>query len=201
MKAFVFPAQRRILRPSAGAVLALATVAGLLGGCASQRQFPSLAKRPAELVAEGRIARSALPAAPLPAPARGLELELPENPAARAGALAETARTAHARFEEQRGPTAALVTAAKGSARGAEPWAVAGIALAELSAARSDTAVPLAELDEIDVAHRVGAANSIGAKRVDGGDGQAIAAARDQVTAWVADEDAVLADLSGRLGD
>ncbi|MEY4159923.1 MAG: hypothetical protein RLZZ136_544, partial [Pseudomonadota bacterium] len=36
--------------------------------------------------------------------------------------------------------------------------------------------------------------------RIDGGDGGAITAVRDQITASVADEDAVLADLKGRLG-
>jgi hypothetical protein len=66
---------------------------------------------------------------------------------------------------------------------------VASIALADLSSARSRTAVALADLDQLYVA-----------QRVDGGDGIAIAAVRDQVTAWVADEDAVLADLVGRLG-
>ena len=36
-------------------------------------------------------------------------------------------------------------------------------------------------------------------ERIDGGEGVAHAAVRDQITAWVADEDAVLTELRGRL--
>jgi hypothetical protein len=163
-----FPALRQTYGASS---LALAA---LLCGCASDGQFPSLAKRPAELVAEGRIARSVLP--------------LPDDIPGRVAALIEAGRSAQARFEARRAATASAVAAAAGAERASDAWSKATVALADLSAARSETAVPLAELDQLYVAQRVG-----------GGDGNAIAAARDQMTAWVADEDAVLAGLEGRL--
>ena len=163
-------------------------MAALLCGCASDGQFPSLAKRPAELVAEGRIARSVLPVVPRPAPVEGLSLPLPDDIPGRVAALIEAGRSAQARFEARRAATASAVAAAAGAERASDAWSKATVALADLSAARSETAVPLAELDQLYVAQRVG-----------GGDGNAIAAARDQMTAWVADEDAVLAGLEGRL--
>jgi len=69
-----------------------------------------------------------------------------------------------------------------------ESWSQATVALASLESRRSDAMIALAELDPLYVK-----------ERIDGGDGGAIAAVRDQITAWVADEDAVLADLRGRV--
>jgi hypothetical protein len=171
--------RRALLQPLIGAAT-LAPV--LLAGCAADSRFPSLAKRPAELVAEGRIARSALPAAPAPPALNVPHLALPADLPGRVAALGAQARAAHALFQDKRAGAARAV----GGGSTTEPGAM--VALADLSSARSQTAVSLAELDQLYIA-----------ERIDGGDGQTIAAVRDQVTAWVADEDAVLADLEGRL--
>jgi len=170
-------------------LLATAGACALLAGCTADGHYPSLAKRPAELVAEGRIARSALPVTPLPAPIEGLTRPLPADLPGRIAVLADEAGSARAKFAEARADATRAVGVAAGAGRGSDAWTAATVAVAELSSARSRTAVPLAELNELYVA-----------QRVDGGDGQTIAAVRDQVTAWVADEDAVLADLVGRLG-
>jgi len=175
----------------------------LLTACASSGQFPSLAKSPNELAAEGRIRACgipvAAPAAALPDAAAGPaavapQLPLPADLAGRLASLENQARAAHADFAVRRARTAGLVGSAAGAARDSDAWSAASLALADLSAARSQTAVPLADLDELYTAAMVNG------QRVDGGDGNAIAAVRDQVTAWVADEDAVLAGLVGRLG-
>ena len=189
---------------AAGATL----LSALLCGCTSDGQFPSLAKRPAELVAEGRIARSALPATPLPPAVQGLSLPLPADLPGRVAALGEAGRGARRRFEERRGAAQRAVAAAAGAAPASDAWSRATVALADLSAARSETAVPLAELDQLYVAQRVDRrgwggrtarppprAPSVGA----GVCGCPPPPVRDQVTAWVADEDAVLAGLEGRL--
>jgi len=133
----------------------------------------------------------AAPAAATPvAPAAvAPQLPLPADLAGQLAALAARARAAHDDFSGKRARTASLVSAASGAAPASEAWSVASVAFAELSSARGQTATALADLDQIYTA-----------QRIDGGDGQAIAAVRDQVTAWVADEDAVLAGLAGRLG-
>jgi len=182
-----FPA---CLRVRAAVLLAPA----LLGACATDNQFPSLAKSANELAAEGRISACGIPVVrPTPTPASPAviapQLPLPTDLAGRLAALESQARAAHAGFEGMRVRVAGLVSAAVGSAPASDPWSVANVALAELSSARSETAIALADIDQLYTA-----------QRVDGGDGQAIAAVRDQVTAWVADEDAVLAGLVGRLG-
>jgi len=172
-----------------------ATALFLLSGCASQGEFPSLARRPAELAGEGiagtagsgRIAGSGAPASPardVPAMQQAVPADLP----ARLAQLGDAARAAHGRFAGKRERAGQLVGGAINAAVGSEAWAVATVALADLESARSDVMVSLGELDRL-----------YAAARVDGGDGGAIAAVRDQVTAWVADEDAVLADLGGRL--
>lgn len=167
-----------------------------LSGCAGQGDFPSLERRPAELALEagavpapapGRIGGSGVPA--LPAPDAAVRQEaVPADLPARLEALRAAAREAHGRFMGKRARAGELMGAARGAAVGSEAWSVASVALADLESARSDAMISLGELDRL-----------YAAERIDGGDGGAIAAVRDQVTAWVADEDAVLADLSGRL--
>ena len=179
----------------------LAPLAALvfLSACASQGEFPSLAKRPAELALEAAPASSGAPATPpritgsaTPAPAApdatASQQAVSADLAERLRVLGESARAAHERFAGKRARAGQLVTAASGAAVASEAWAVATVAVADLESARSDAMVSLGELDRI-----------YARTRIDGGDGGAIAAVRDQVTAWVADEDAVLAELGARL--
>jgi hypothetical protein len=183
------------LRPTQ--ILTIGLLAGLLAGCATKGEFPSLARRSAELrpgeVRCGvsgpapRIAGNGVPAEVAPG-ATATEQAVPQELNARLAALEEAARAAHERFAGKRGKAATLVAAASGAAVGSESWSVATVAIADLESARSDAMVSLGELDRL-----------YAAERIDGGDGGAIAAVRDQVTAWVADEDAALADLAGRI--
>ncbi|MBC2665810.1 hypothetical protein H7F51_09765 [Novosphingobium flavum] len=175
----------------------------LLSACGSQGEFPSLAKRQAELALEarpagsppapaaagapGRITGSGAPAAPAP-DATASERAVSGDLAARLRELGDSAREAHDRFGEKRERARQLVAAANGAQVASEAWSVATVAVADLESARSDAMISLGELDRL-----------YAAERIDGGDGVAIAAVRDQVTAWVADEDAVLAELGNRL--
>lgn len=189
--------------PSRARMLALTALAGALtiplGGCGSDGDFPSLARRPAELGEQsatqpgqpagtpGRVAGSGMPAPAAP-DATASEQAVPADLSGRLAELERSAREAHARFAAARGRAVQLTGAARGAAVGSEAWAVATVAVADLESARSDAMISLGELDRL-----------YAAQRIDGGDGGAIAAVRDQVTAWVADEDAVLADLAGRM--
>ena len=184
-------------------ILALPVIAG----CTSGDEFPSLARRPPEKAASagvvaagttvahagpvaggGRFAGSAPVVSPAP-DATVTQAPVSADLTTRLAQLQEAARAAHGRFDGNRARAAQLVSAARGAATASEAWSVATVAIADLESARSDAMVSLGELDRLYVG-----------ERIDGGDGVAIAAVRDQVTAWVADEDAVLADLGGRLG-
>lgn len=173
----------------------------LIGGCSSGGGFPSLAPRAAEkspwvvtdadtarAADQGRItgSRSAAPSAPDTVVSQApVSAEL----ATRLKQLENSARAAHERFVGKRPVARQLVAAARGTAIASEAWSIATVAVADLESARSDAMVSLGELDRMYVA-----------QRIDGGNGTEIAAVRDQVTAWVTDEDAVLADLGNRLG-
>lgn len=158
--------------------LALCATAAL-AGCAAAGSFPSVARRPQE---DGRITGSVdVPTVPVTPPATQPAGE------SEASALLDQARAAHARFAEKRPAASTAVGAAQGSPPGSEAWARAAVALADLTAQRDALATALADIDARYVR-----------EKVDGDDGGAIAAVRDQVTAWVAEDDAVLAELGGR---
>ena len=164
--------------------LALAAVT-LLGACANtgDTRFPSLATRPGERVS-GTLTPPPAPAKPAATAATGTRLA-----GIRASALA-----AHRRFGTLRARADQLSAAARGSALASEAWSVAQVALAELESARSEAAVALADLDSLYIAAADAAVPTAGS-----GDLEAIGAARDEVTAWVAEDDAVLDGLRSRL--
>lgn len=150
-------------------------IALFLGGCTTHGKFPSLARRPQETPP----ARITPPTATAPQ-----AIALPPAVAAQIAGLHDTAQASHARFTAKRAQVAELVGKARGAAPGSDGWTTAMIALADLSSDRSATATALSELDSLYVA-----------QKIDGDDGGAIAAVRDQVAAWVADEDAALTGL------
>ncbi len=179
------PAQdmgNRMNRPKLSFLTLTLLVAPVLSGCGSSTGYPSLARRPAE-----RITGSAAAVAPAPIlPVADVQPDLAAQ--SRLARLREMASTAHVQFNSAVPATSRLVAAADGAAVASESWSVASVALASLESRRSDAMIALAELDSL-----------YARERVDGGDGLAIAAVRDQVTGWVADEDAALAQLRGRV--
>lgn len=94
------------------------------------------------------------------------------------------AQDANVRFESREPKARQSVAAAAGAAVASDNWARATVAIADLELARSDAMIALADLDAI-------YANA----RLDGDDVTAIARTRDAVTALVAKQDAVLAEL------
>ncbi|WP_298196125.1 hypothetical protein [Novosphingobium sp.] len=174
-----------------GPILAGLVLASLvLDGCAQRGTYPSLARRPQEIDG-GRIAGT------LPAPADTTPADTSQADTSQAGpagpvttaSLAELrsrAEGSHQRFTAQRTKDGPAIASGRKAGEGSEAWALGSAALADLIAEHDATVAVLAEIDSL-----------YAAERIDGGDGGAIAAVRDQVTAWVADEDAVLAELVG----
>lgn len=158
-----------------------------LSACATKIDYPSLARRDAE-----RITGTAAPVGAVPPP----PAPLPPADAAttsRLDQLVGQARAAHGRFGSKRTRTEQLVARASGSALGSESWAVASIALAELESVHSEAMIVLAALDEIHTKDELAHYNT------PSGDAPGITAARDQVQAWIGEEDRVLGSLRGRL--
>jgi len=164
--------------------LPLAVAATLLiAGCAADTtNYPSLARRPAERVTGSADVVAAEPALPQPPAPPSPELS------ARLDQLTRQAEEAHRAFLANRARTEQLVGAARGTGVASEGWSVATVALADLEASRSRAMVALADLDSL-----------YAAEQVNGGAVNAVGAARDQVIAWVGQEDAVLAELRGRI--
>ena len=194
------PAKDATMRsPAVTRSFALSVTAALLpmlAACAADTtQYPSLARRPAEKIADStpapdpsdRVTGGAGVVTPSGLPDPAIETPSPEL-AARIDQLVRQARTAHNRFAEHRARTAALVSAGQNAAVASEPWAQATVALADLESARSMAMIALADLDQLYTA-----------ERIDGGQAQSIGVARDQVIGWVGEEDAVLAALRGAM--
>jgi hypothetical protein len=114
----------------------------------------------------------ALPAAPSPELATRLEQ------------LASLARAANDRFESREAKARQTAAAAAGAQVASENWAKATVAIADLESARSEAMIALADLDAM-----------YASARLEGRDVTAIAQTRDAVTALVAKQDAVLAQL------
>lgn len=166
------------------ALLAIASLTVLSGGCAPRSDFPSLARRPAEdIYASARAAQ----AAPIPQP--GVSEGLTE----RLASLRSAAREAHEMFLTRQAAATRAVSAAAGAAKGAEAWSVASVAVAGLESARSRLGLPLADLDRLEVQ----ASNLV----ADGADAdfKAVRETRAEVEALAASETSVIDSLLGRL--
>lgn len=161
------------------ALLACCT-APILSGCAQDgRRYPSLAVRPAErafATATPRRDDSPVP----PAPDAALLTQIAD--------LRQRAQVAAAAFAGAADKAERLTTAARGTSLGSEAWAAATVAMAGLDSARSDTALPLAELDSLRVARAVQDAGALGQD-------DPLAQADAAVAAMVQDEDARIARL------
>ncbi|MCW1430436.1 hypothetical protein [Novosphingobium sp. JCM 18896] len=174
------------MRSKPASFLPLVLIAALTA-CAAATDYPSLERRSAERMTGS--ARPVTPEAPPPAPA-------PASPqlTTRLTQLVDQARAAHQRFGARRGNAQRLVAAGGSGAPGSEGWSVATVALSDLESARSDAMEALAELDQLFAAESIAAAETGNRQTVD-----TIAAARDQVTAMIGEEDEVLASLRGRM--
>ena len=155
-----------------------------LAACAGgSADYPSLAVRDAERV-EGTFEPAPAPE-PSPSPP-------PVQPSPdllqRLALLRTAAASAHQAFLETAPGTRRAVEAAHGTGVESKSWAAAQVALADLDSARSQTAVPLGDLELM-------FANAALAFELR----EPIADTRSDVAAMVAQEDAILAELHGVL--
>lgn len=166
------------------AITLLAT-AFALSGCSTGGGYPSLERRAAE--------RSYDLEAAAPAPS-AQELD-PVDPAlaTRLTSLRQQARAAHESFQAQVNSASRTVNAAQGAAVASDAWSVAQVALAQLESKRSSAMIALADLDEL----LVGAQKAVAEKPSP--DLPAVSKVRDEVTSWIASQDATLAQLRGKL--
>lgn len=157
-------------------------VAVPLAACASGGgDYPSLAIRDAERV-QGSFEPAASGEAP-PAPAAP-SADLTE----RLAQLRTEAASAHQAFLDAAPGARRAVAAGRGAGVESDSYAEAQVALADLDSHRSRAAVSLGDLDLL-------FADATLAFEIR----EPIAAARDEVTAMIAEEDAVLAELRGAL--
>lgn len=156
-------------------------LAAALSACASTvEDYPSLAIRDAERVSGTMQAVETDPPPP-PAP---IATDLRE----RLVQLQDQAAASHREFIEAAPVAERLVSGAANAAITTDRWAAAQVALADLDSARSATAIALGDLDLI----FVDAALELDQRAE-------IVTARERVVALVAEEDAILARLRGRL--
>jgi hypothetical protein len=155
-------------------LLAPLLIPPLMACAADTTNYPSLARRDAEKVADSAPVAVA-PVGPVSA-----------DNAAHLSTLVDQARSAHQSFNSRQAKAERAVSA--GGTVGSESWGTASIALADLESARSDAMIALADLDGL-----------YAAARIAGSDAAAIIVARDQVSTLVRQEDAVLARLRGQL--
>ena len=162
-----------------------------LSGCADGK-YPSLAQRPVE--------RGSAPAISGPSPSP--TTAEPASPAllAQLASLLGSAREAHAAFLARRGEAERLVAAAQGAPVPSDAWAAANEAVAELDTNRTGVAMAQNQLERLYIDDRLAHALDDGVA-----DGPArpvaaaLSAARDEVLAMAAKQDAVLDELKARL--
>jgi hypothetical protein len=159
--------------------LCAALVFALAACSADTKNYPSLARRAVE--------RGSGTETPAPAPS---PIAPSIDQLAQMAAAVTRATQAHVKFGEARPGAQQRVAAGSGSAPGSEAWAIGSVALAGLESTRSAAMIALADLDQLYVA-----------ARIEGRDIDAIVRARDEVTGLIAEEDRVLAELRGKLGD
>lgn len=162
------------------APLVLAACSGVGSG------YPSLAIRDIE-----RVSGSALPA-----PA---ESEAPSAPPVsealdqRIARLVAQARSAHESFQSRAGSASRIVAAARGTRPPADRWIDSQIALADLQALRSTSMIALADLDQLFAEDRLAFSDELSPSA------EALNRARQQIGAWVEEEDQLIARLAGQI--
>ena len=179
----------RTVRKSPGLyVSASLSAAGvvLATGCVSQQgEFPTLARRNIETV----YASGALPT-PAPVPVTPADPQLLDK----LNILISRAEDGQQAFAQALSAARRSAAAARGGEVGGENWAVATTAISALESSRRDSAITLADLDQLYADSVTDETNSIGADR-------AIYDTREKVMAIVAAQNAQIAELRSSIGD
>lgn len=158
----------------------------LAAACSSAGSYPSLELRGVE-----RMSGSATPVAGEAAPPAPALPPASADLATRLDGLVAAAREADQQFQANR-PIAERAVASAGDVA-SDSWSSASVALARLESSRSSAMAALADLDTLYVDARTSAPLE------ETPSARAIAAARDQVSGWVASQDKVIESLASRL--
>lgn len=158
-----------------------------LGACVGAgSNYPSLAIRDVE-----RVSGTAQPAQP--------EVQEPTAPPVnealdqRIARLVVQAQDAHATFQSRTGSATRTVAAARGTRAPADRWIASQVAIADLQALRSTAMIALADLDNLFAQERLAWSDELSPTA------QALDRARQQIGAWVEEEDQVIARLSRQI--
>ena len=175
-------------------LLPILAAPALLGACAAQGDFPSLAPRAVErqqsgapippCLEDGKGAQPAPVAAPAPAPA--------DDPALAARIADLIARARRGQTEFARILPQARASARRAGAAGSESWIAAQQDVSRLQAARAATVDAVAELDALSVARSLDAATGFA-------DRDRVVAAAEEVRALAAAQQADLDSIAGGL--
>lgn len=137
----------------------LIAATALLGGCASQGTFPSLAPRAVEMEMAGPdqpLPPCAVGAGVAAAPEKPVPAPVADDPALRSriGELVATARTGDTAFTATLDDLGSAIAGA--GAAGSESWIAAQLALSRSEAARAPTATALADLTALALSKAAG---------------------------------------------
>ncbi len=168
--------------------------ASLIGGCAPQGRFPSLASRTMERDLTGGSAPVGCPdgeeRAPAPAAADASPAPVPDPQlAARVAELLTTARAGQSTFADAL--PRAKASSARAGAAGSETWIAAQQDISRLEAARARTVDALAELDALVVQRGMAAVDQAGL--------DSLTAAAEEVRGIAEAQQAELDRLAGRI--
>ena len=165
----------------------------LLPGCLQgPGSFPSLAPRPYEITADEMAQR---PDEDLPAPTPPVTTPLSYEQRQAVAAAQDKHRAADAAFRAALPEVRRLVDAAAGAAQGTENWVVAQQSLSRLEALRTPSAEALADLDRL-LTERLQQEQQGAA----GGGVADIGMPRAMIAEAVAEQSAIIAGLSRRIG-
>jgi len=174
--------------PHRPALVALASLAALLGSCAPRSDFPSLAPRPAEGAYASARANQAAAQPVIPA-------GVSEGLAGRLEALRIAARDAYDVFATRKPAALRAVSAASGAANGSDAWSGASVAVAGLESARSSLGLTLADLDRLEVE----ASNRVADSADADADFKAVREIKGQVEALIESQTDVIDSLLGKI--
>jgi len=158
----------------------------LLSACSGAGGYPSLAIRDVERVSG--TAQPAIPETPKPiAPPVSEALDQ------RITRLVAQAKTSHTTFQNHASDASRTVAAARGTRAPADRWIDSQVAIAHLQALRSTAMIALADLDELFADERTAFPDEPSPTAL------ALDAARQQIGAWVDEENRMIARLSSQI--
>jgi hypothetical protein len=154
-----------------------------LEACASPGTYPSLSLRDAEREIASEALEPAVPEAPPPS----------SSLLGRVEQLLGQAKSGHMEFAARRDSAQRAVAAARGSSLASDSWVEAHVALGSLDAARNPAITALSEIDRLYADERITVFELVSPSA------ELLGSAREQVKAWVEEENGIIDQLTRQL--